>query len=107
MPGVEESLFDAIKRAIAARLAGETTAHWLAILEPADIWCAEVLDWPRVLDSEGLAALDMLQTVTRADGVSIDTTRSPLRFDGARHRITAAAPRIGEHSAAIRRDFRL
>ncbi|MFY8031532.1 MAG: CaiB/BaiF CoA transferase family protein, partial [Devosia sp.] len=44
---------DAIKQVIAARLATQPTAHWLAILEPADIWCAKVLNWPELLDSEG------------------------------------------------------
>ena len=73
---------DAIKRILAALLATQPTAHWLAILEPADIWCARVLEWPELLESEGFKALDMLQTVTREDNVSILTTRSPLRVDG-------------------------
>lgn len=98
---------DAIKAIIAQRLAGETTAHWLGVLEPADIWCATVLDWPQLLASEGFQALDMLQTVTRADGVSIETTRTPLRINGRRARTERAAPRIGEQSAAIREEFGL
>ncbi|HHY51269.1 MAG TPA: CoA transferase, partial [Alphaproteobacteria bacterium] len=44
---------DTIKRILAERLARQTTAHWLAILEPADVWCAKVLDWPELLASEG------------------------------------------------------
>ena len=67
--------------------------HWLAVLEPADIWCAKVLDWPELLESEGFKALDMLQTVTREDDVSILTTRSPLRVDGVRPKVDRAAPR--------------
>jgi CoA:oxalate CoA-transferase len=98
---------DQIKQVIAARLATETTAHWLAILEPADIWCAKVLNWPELLDSAGFKALDMLQTVTREDDVSILTTRSPIRINGRRATGTRAAPRIGEQSAAIRAEFGL
>ena len=98
---------DEIKAILAEVLAGETTDHWLAILEPADIWCAKVLDWPELMESEGFKALDMLQTVTREDAVSILTTRSPLRFDGARAGVADAAPRVGEHSAAIRAEFGL
>ncbi|MBN9311415.1 CaiB/BaiF CoA-transferase family protein, partial [Devosia sp.] len=98
---------DAIKRIIAERLATRTVAEWLAILEPADIWCAKVLEWPELLESEGFRALDMLQTVTRDDGVSILTTRSPLRIDGKRNRTHRAAPQIGEQSAAIRKEFEL
>jgi len=98
---------DEIKRAIADRLATAPTADWLAILEPADVWCAEVLDWPALFASEGFRGLDMLQTVTRGDGVSIRTTAAPLRVDGARPKGTAAAPRIGEHTEAIRAEFAL
>jgi CoA:oxalate CoA-transferase len=98
---------DTIKAIIAERLAAATTAHWLGVLEPADIWCAKVLDWPELLESEGFKALDMLQTVTRGDDVSILTTRSPLRINGVRPTSTRAAPQIGEQSAAIRKEFGL
>ncbi|WP_237168645.1 CaiB/BaiF CoA transferase family protein [Paracoccus shandongensis] len=98
---------DKIKRLIAATVATRTVDDWLAVLEPADIWCAKVLDWPELMASEGFAALDMLQTVTRGDGVSIRTTRLPLRLDGQRPRVRDAAPLIGAHSAAIRKEFGL
>ena len=98
---------DTIKRLIAAKLATETTDHWLSILEPADVWCAKVLEWPDLLKSEGFTALDMLQTVERADNVRVVTTRSPIRVDGKRPTSAAAAPRIGEHTDAIRAEFGL
>jgi len=98
---------DAIKHVIADHLATETTAHWLALLEPADIWCARVLDWDELMASEGFRVLDMLQTVTRGDDVAITTTRAPLRIDGRRPRTSRAAPLIGEQSAAIRAEFGL
>ena len=49
----------------------------------------------------------MLQEVTREDGVSILTTRSPLRIDGKRQKTMRAAPLVGEQSAAIRKEFGL
>ncbi|MCX5571617.1 CaiB/BaiF CoA transferase family protein [Kaistia nematophila] len=98
---------DAIKRLIANRLATETTEHWLSILEPADIWCAKVLEWPELLQSEGFTSLDMLQTVERADNVRVVTTRSPIRVDGKRPPLSRAAPRIGEHTEEIRAEFGL
>ncbi len=98
---------DAIKRRIADRLAEASTDHWLAILEPADVWCAAVLDWPGLFESAGFRLLDMVQTVGRDDGVSIRTTRSPIRIDGERARVACAAPRIGQDSDDIRREFGL
>ena len=98
---------DEIKRMIAARLEIAPTARWLAVLQPADVWCAEVLDWPHLLGSEGFGVLDLLQTVTREDAVRIRTTRAPLRVDGVRATTEAAAPRIGQHTAALRQEFGL
>jgi CoA:oxalate CoA-transferase len=98
---------DTIKRILADVIAEKPTAHWLAILEPADIWCAKVLSWSELLENEGFKALEMLQTVTRPDGVSILTTRSPIRIDGQRSETRRAAPQIGEQSEAIRAEFGL
>lgn len=98
---------DEIKRLIAEVVATRTVDAWLAVLEPADIWCARVLNWDEMLASEGFRVLDMLQTVTRSDGVSIDTTRSPLRINGKRAVVRQAAPLVGADSAAIRAEFGL
>jgi len=98
---------DEIKRLIAATLSQHDTAHWLARLQPADVWCAEVLDWPRLLQSPAFGLLDMLQTVQRGDGTPVHTTRGPVRIDGARARSARGAPRVGEHSAPIRAEFGL
>jgi CoA:oxalate CoA-transferase len=98
---------DAIKALIAEKTAEKTVAEWLAVLEPADIWCARVLDWNELLEHDGFKLLDMLQTVTREDGVAIQTTRSPIRVNGRRPKVESAAPRIGEHSEKIRREFGL
>ncbi len=98
---------DEIKRIIAQKLATQETEYWLSILEPADIWCAKVLNWEELMASEGFKVLDMLQRVERADNVSILTTRSPIRVNGKRAKSDRAAPRIGEHSEAIRKEFGL
>ncbi|TJW71908.1 MAG: CoA transferase, partial [Mesorhizobium sp.] len=96
-----------IKAIVAQRVAQKSVDEWLAILEPADIWCAKVLNWKEMLESDGFKALDLLQTVTREDGVAIHTTCSPLRVDGLRAKVDRAAPRVGEHSAKIRTEFGL
>ncbi|MCT4369161.1 CoA transferase [Yangia mangrovi] len=98
---------DAIKARLAERIAEKTVADWLAILQPADIWCSEVLNWSELMQAEAFTRLDLLQTVTRDDGVSIDTTRAPLTIDGRRPAGHRAAPRVGEHSDTIRKEFGL
>lgn len=96
---------DDIKQIIAARVATETVDYWLSVLEPADIWCSKVLEWPELLSSDGFRLLDMLQTVTRDDDVAVGTTRCPVRVDGKRPKISRAAPLIGEHTNFIRTEF--
>lgn len=96
---------DEAKRMIAEQLATRTTAQWLAIFEPADLWCAEVLDWPALLSGEAVGVLDMLQAVTSRGGQEIRTTRLPLRIDGARPVTSMAAPEIGQDTDAILRDL--
>lgn len=98
---------DTIKRLIGEVVAQKLVDDWLAVLEPADIWCAKVLNWQEMLASEGFKVLDMLQTVTRDDGVSIDTTRSPIRINGRRAMASEAAPLVGAQSAQIRAEFGL
>lgn len=98
---------DEIKRLLAERLAIRPTASWLAVLQAADVWCADVLTWPALLGSKGFAVLDLLQTVTRGDDVAIRTTRAPLLIDGVRPRAAAAAPLIGQHTAALCAEFGL
>ncbi|WP_082100606.1 CaiB/BaiF CoA transferase family protein [Demequina maris] len=95
---------DEIKGVLAAHLASESTRHWLDRLEPADVWCAEVLSWADLVMHEGFLALDMVQEVGEgADSYRV--TRCPIRIDGQVLRSPARAPRLGEHTESIRAEF--
>lgn len=96
---------DEIKSLIASRLKQKAIREWLDIMEPADIWAAEVLDWPKLLQTSAFRQLDMLQTVTRGDDVSVQTTASPIRVNGVRAKNGLAAPAIGSQSDKIRAEF--
>lgn len=96
---------DEIKAELARHLTGNTTAHWLAILEPADVWCAEVLTWPRLMAHDGFRVLDMTQTVDRTNGARLVTTRCPIRIDGEILLSPRGAPKVGEHNAELAAEF--
>ena len=98
---------DEIKALLAAHLRTATTADWLAILEPADIWCADVLTWPQLLHHQGFKALQMTQRVTRSSGASFVTTRCPIRVDAARLTSTLGSPTVGEHTGQLIEEFDL
>ncbi len=97
---------DLIKATLAAAIARQPTAHWLQALQPADIWCAEVLDWPALMDHAAFRRLAMVQHIT-GPGVSLDTLRGPLRINGAGLTSPRAAPALGAHRAAIIEEFGL
>lgn len=92
---------DAIKRHLRDRLAQDTTAAWLAILEPAGIWAAPVLDWPALRADPAFAALDATQQVRSPDGEALTLTRCPIRIDGRVLADGRAAPRLGADRAVI------
>ncbi len=100
----------AITRALADHLATQSTEHWLGILDAADVWCAPVLTLPELVEHDGFRALDMAQVTARpdADGgapVIIQTIRTPVRYDGQVVKNERGAPRLGEHTEAIRAEF--
>ncbi|MFZ0637216.1 MAG: CaiB/BaiF CoA-transferase family protein [Candidatus Acidiferrales bacterium] len=98
---------DELKRLIANRLREHTTEHWLGILDPADIWCSEVLDWPKLFASEGFKQLQMVQTLEDARGLQVLTTRLPIRIGHEILKSPKLAPKVGEHTEAIKEEFGL
>ena len=98
---------DEIKKLIGDYIVKETTQYWLDILQPADIWCAEVLEWDKMMENEGFKVLDMLQRIKRFDGLDIETLRCPIRFDDEIFKSDVAAPLIGQHTKQISEEFSL
>ena len=96
---------DEIKKSIGDWLVTQPTRYWLNILEPADIWCSEVLDWEKMLKHEGFKILDMIQYIKRDDGLNIETLRCPIRIDGKIFKSELAAPKIGQDNEKIIKEF--
>ena len=87
---------DEIKAIIAEHLLGQTTAHWLSILEPADVWCADVYTWDKLMVTEAFESLKMTQEVSRPNGTTLETTCCPILIDGERPCGGPAAPTVGQ-----------
>jgi CoA:oxalate CoA-transferase len=96
---------DEIKGILAAHLLTNTSQHWLDILLAADIWCAEVLSWDRLMQQEGFKALGMIQEVQMSDGFAYHTTRSPIRIDGELFTSPKGSPHLGEDNVQINREL--
>ena len=100
-PGALLTRRDRIKQAMADRIRSRTTSEWLAVLQPADIWCSEVLDWSTMRKSEAYKLLDFEQTIERGGDIALTALRSPLRVDGATLKSDRAAPSLGQNNDAF------
>lgn len=96
---------DEIKKILADHLISSTTENWLAILEPADIWCSKVLDYDALIKEEGYKVLDMELKVKTSNGLEITTTRCPIRVDGELLLSHKGAPLLGEHNEEIEKEL--
>jgi crotonobetainyl-CoA:carnitine CoA-transferase CaiB-like acyl-CoA transferase len=98
---------DQIKKILADCLIKHTTGHWLSILEKADIWCAPVMDYDTLSQQDGYKILNMEIVVKTSNGLSVTTTRCPLRVDGKLLISQTGAPVLGEHNEEIEQKFGL
>lgn len=98
---------DEIKQLLAAHLVTQPVAYWLSVLEPADIWCARVMDYDAMTKEEGYRALEMELDVKTSNGLAIKTTRCPIHIDGEVFRPVTGAPLLGEHNTVIEKQFGL
>ena len=86
---------------LVGRIAGwmkeRTTAGWIALLEPAGVPCAPILEVPQVFEHRQVVHRGMR---IECDGVPMVAT--PMRFDGERPVAALRPPRLDEHGPAIR-----
>jgi len=97
---------DEIKLMLQDHLKTKSVDEWLGILEPADIWCAEVFDYDTLMKQDGYKVLEMVQNVLSGDQF-IKSTRCPIRVDGQLLTSVKGAPSLGEHTASIIKEFDL
>ena len=98
---------DEIKERLALHLLTRSAEEWLAILQPADIWCAKVMDYDELVQESGYKMLNMELKVKTSNGLSIKTTRCPIRIDGQVTLPEKGAPMLGEHNVLIDAQFGL
>ena len=98
---------DEIMDKLTLSLETKTTAEWLAILEPLDIWCSEILTYAQSLHHDAFEAMGVKQNVVLPDGQELSTTRCPIRIDHTRLYSPVAAPRPGQQTDIINQQFNL
>lgn len=99
------NLRDEIKNILATHLLTQDTEFWLGILEPADIWCASVLNYQQLFTEEGFKVLAFVQEVQMIDGYSYKTTRCPIKIDGEFFTSSKGSPKLGQDNEQILKEF--
>jgi len=92
---------DKIKRVLAEKIKTGTTADWLKVLQPADVWCSEVLDWPGMRASAAYKLMDFEQVISRNGSLKLNALRAPLRINGCTLKSPVAAPALGQDNEQI------
>nr|WP_315243017.1 CaiB/BaiF CoA-transferase family protein [uncultured Flavobacterium sp.] len=98
-------LRDEIKNILASHLQTQETQYWLDILEPADIWCAKVLNYKQLFAEEGFQVLNFTQRVEMIDSYNYKTTRCPIRIDGEIFTSGKGSPKLGQDNERIIKEF--
>lgn len=98
-------LRDDIKSVLAAHLLTQDSEYWLNILGPADIWCANVLNYEQLFAQEGFQVLNFVQQVEMIDGYSYKTTRCPISIDGELFTSDKGSPKLGQDNERIIKEF--
>ncbi|MFA4870550.1 MAG: CaiB/BaiF CoA-transferase family protein [Pedobacter sp.] len=98
---------DVILKLLGQTFINQTTQYWLDLLEPAEIWCTEVLNYKEAIELDVFKNQKIRQQLDLGNGRTIDTTRAPIRIDGHKLYATKAAPKIGADNEKINKEFDL
>lgn len=85
----------------------QNTSHWNGLLEPEGIWCSDVYDYKTLLNHDGYKVLEMDQKLPLLSGEEVHTLRSPIRVNNERVFANKPAPRVGQHTNDIIKEFNL
>jgi len=94
-------------RVLTARFVQKPSAAWLALLDEAGVPAGPVLDIADMLQHPQVVARDM---VIETNHPSVGRTRAigcPIKFSRSPTAVQRPAPRFGEHSAEVLREFGL
>ncbi|WP_303316284.1 CaiB/BaiF CoA-transferase family protein [Flavivirga abyssicola] len=85
----------------------KNTNEWLEILDASGIWCSDVYDYKTLLNHEAYKVLGMDQKLQLYSGEEVHTTRCPIRLNDEKLYASKAAPKVGQDTEAILKEFNL
>jgi crotonobetainyl-CoA:carnitine CoA-transferase CaiB-like acyl-CoA transferase len=92
---------------VAARLAMDTTEHWIEVLLARDVWTAPVQDYHALIRDPQWLHNGLLWEVPIGEGSAAEapptfrTVGSPITFSRTPARVRRGVPRLGEHTTDV------
>ncbi len=96
---------DLIRHRLQTKLYTRSAANWETELTAQGIWCAKVLDWSQMLQTEIMQSLQM--TSPPDSKPAVHTIASPLRMNGNRPAPATRAPALDAQGNAILEEYGL
>ncbi|MDP9354654.1 MAG: CoA transferase [Chloroflexota bacterium] len=96
---------DEIKRLISEVIRTRTTEEWLAIMQPADIWCGVANSYDDLEKHPQIAALGAFDTFDHPTAGEVRVVRSSVRMSGTSSGPMRRPPLLGEHTKEILEDL--
>ncbi len=106
-PAARAKHYQELARDVAATFAGRGQAHWCERLQANDVPHAPVNSAPDVMEDPQVRHLETFYEVRHPEQGAMTAIHRPVRINGQRGPSDKAAPMLGEHTEAIRREFGL
>ncbi len=94
----------AINAAIEARLRGNTSEHWIAVLNGAGVPCGRVMTLAEVFADPQVREQEMVLTVDHPGHGPVEMLGFPLKFSANPCRVRRPAPRLGADTDDVLRE---
>ncbi|ARV16539.1 CaiB/BaiF CoA transferase family protein [Polaribacter sp. SA4-12] len=98
---------DEIMDIIRSFLIHKNTNDWLTVLEAEGIWCSDVFNYESLLNHEAYKVLKMDQKFSLLSGEEVHTLRCPIQVNDEKLFANKPAPRVGQHTEDIIKEFNL
>lgn len=92
---------DRIDGLVAERLRSRPTAHWLALLQQAQIPCGPVNTFDQALADPQVRARDMVVNVPLPDGSTLPMPGNPVKLSAAQATAWTSPPTLGQHTDSV------
>jgi formyl-CoA transferase/CoA:oxalate CoA-transferase len=85
-------------------MAQRTVEEWMTLLEPLDVLCAPVNDYPQLVQHPAVRATGMIVEQDHPRAGRFTTMASPVKLEKTPGTIRTGAPALGEHSREVLRE---